>query len=758
MKLKFLYLLPCLVLFTFLQSPAQKPYNKAEFVKNLYWWDSGIKKKPYSWYRTEPGLTMAQNILSWQDNGTGWPLMGTSHQPFEGDSTLAGPWGMKAAIVKASLNEMRFLTRGFIATQDSAYLTSLLGGLDYILDAQYETGGWPRAYPDMTKTDYYRYVSFNDDVVSDMLYFLQEIQTEKDYRVIGEDNLERAKDAYNRGIDFILKSQIMVNGKRTAWPQQCDPDTYEPKSARAFEPASISGGESANVLLFLMDIKKPSPEVKGAIEAGVQWYRDSQINGLELIKTKEDVMVQPNNSAPPLWARYYEIETNTPIFAGRDGIIKYNLAEIEQERRRGYQWYNNNGTKVFERYEEWLYERKWDDQPTTNVDQSKVTPYTLPDPLILENGKKVKSVKTWESKRRSEILSLFEQNQHGVIPSDSINIQYDVLELEGEGMNGKSKRTQVNLTFPDHPDKYPIRVLIHTPANEDKPVPTLLHISFTPNSLLFDEPGIQEDSVWNKKFDARIPDKEALLLRDIKPEKFIESGFGVVTVYYGDIEPDYNHGGKLGVRPLFGVNDPRKDNEWGAIGAWSWGLSRVMDYLQSFEGIEGSKIALSGVSRLGKTAIWTGARDERFAMVIPMLSGEGGAAISRRNYGETIADLTKPSRYHYWYAPKYSDYAFDVDKLPLDGHMLLSLIAPRPVLQIVGSTDTWSDPKGEWEAAKAAEPVYELFKKETLTQDEFPEPGKPILKDMGFFMHDGKHTVLDEDFEVMIQFMDLHFR
>ncbi len=268
----------------------------------------------------------------------------------------------------------------------------------------------------------------------------------------------------------------------------------------------------------------------------------------------------------------------------------------------------------------------------------------------------------------------------------------------------------------------------------------------------------QKSYSWNVQQQIRIPDREARLLKDIHPEHFIKKGYGIATVYYGDIEPDFDQNGQYGVRSLFDFDGSREPDEWGAIGAWSWGLSRILDYLQTAPAVDGEKIALSGVSRLGKTVLWAAAQDERFAMVIPMVSGEGGAAISRRNYGETVADLTNPVRYDYWFAPKYQEHAFNVDELPVDAHMLLSLIAPRPVLLVVGSTDTWSDPIGEWAAAKAAGPVYKLFGLKGINRDAKPIPGDRFLNDIGFFMHDGGHTVLPEDFEVMTDFMDLHFR
>ncbi|MFB6340356.1 pectate lyase [Saccharicrinis sp. FJH62] len=733
----------------------QKQEKLAEFKRTFYWWPE-ISQKSYTWYTSDEGKQITENILSWQDNGTGWPLMNTARRPFTGDSTLAGPWGMKAALVKATLNEIRFMARAYTATKDERCKTALEGGINYILDAQHKSGGWPHSYP-YRMTDYSHYATYNDDVIPDIMTLLSEIMSMPDYRTIGEDKLKQVKEAYGKGLDFILKSQITDNGKLTAWAQQYDENTYEPKPARAFEPVAISGGEGASVLLFLMDIRKPSKEVKQAIEAGVKFYNDVQINGFKVVRENGDVVIAEDKNAGPLWARYYELKTHKPIFAGRDGIIKYNLSEIEKERRTGYAWYNQNGIKVLNRYAKWKNERKWDSQPATNTDESKVVEYSLPDPL-LSNGKKVKTVKAWEKKRRPEIVKLFEEYQHGKTPDHPIRIKNEVLEKDVPGMNGLSKRTQVRITFPDYPEAHPIRVLLNVPANATGPVPTLLHISFTPNPVLFNEPGIDEDMAWNTRLKIPVPDKESWRLQDTDPKHFIDHGYGIATVFYGDIEPDFDSEGKYGVRSWYKRDSIQHPDDWGAIAAWSWGLSRIMDYLQTDPDVDGSKIALSGVSRLGKTVIWAGASDQRFAMVIPMVSGEGGAAISRRNFGETIADLTNPQRYYYWFAPRYSDYAFQPDQLPVDGHMLIALIAPRPVLLIVGQKDTWSDPKGEWVAAKAAEPVYELYGRKGLEQEEYPEPEKPILNDMGFYMHEEGHGVFPNDYQVMTDFMDLHFK
>jgi hypothetical protein len=182
-----------------------------------------------------------------------------------------------------------------------------------------------------------------------------------------------------------------------------------------------------------------------------------------------------------------------------------------------------------------------------------------------------------------------------------------------------------------------------------------------------------------------------------------------------------------------------------------------MDYFEKDAQIDAEKVALFGISRLGKTVLWAGARDPRFGMVIASCSGEGGAALSRRWYGETIDHMTHPTRYFYQFAGNWRNYKDDPSQSPVDAHMLISLIAPRPLLLQTGDTDKWSDPKGEFLAAVAAEPVYKLLGKKGLETDTMPETGIPILNDLGYFMHSGGHGTLPEDYDIFIQFMKKHF-
>jgi PelA/Pel-15E family pectate lyase len=378
-----------------------------------------------------------------------------------------------------------------------------------------------------------------------------------------------------------------------------------------------------------------------------------------------------------------------------------------------------------------------------NTDEAKVGTYVLPEVLKLADGRPVADAATWTAKRRPQVLDLFAANQFGVTPATRVKPRVEVVERAASGLDGLAKRTQVHLVVGDKPDAPVIRVVLYVPADATGPVPVLLHLGFSPNGIVFKDPGVEEGFGWNVKTRTRVPGSQALLLAGFDAKPFLEKGFAVAHVYYGDIEPDFDGGASFGVRTaLGGVSDPRKPDEWGAIGAWSWGLSRIVDYLQTDPAIDGKKIALSGASRLGKTTLWAAAQDQRFTLVMPLISGEGGAALSRRDFGETIADLTNPARYDYWFAPRYADFAGDPGKLPVDSHMLLSLIAPRPMLLVNGDSDTWSDWKGEVVAAEAARPTYALFDK---------------ADNLATVTHKGGHTVLPEDLAAMAGFMSRQF-
>lgn len=392
-----------------------------------------------------------------------------------------------------------------------------------------------------------------------------------------------------------------------------------------------------------------------------------------------------------------------------------------------------------------------------NYDESNVPGYSLPNPMLLLNGDQVKDAETWYSKRRPEILSLFTTEQFGKYP-DRKNISFKVFDSGTLVFNETAIRKQVTIYFTEDTSNYRANVVIYLPAKTNGPSPLFLKISFSPNCLTFDDPGIKQGMFWNRD-GTRVPTSEGRRFDVLDINKYISNGIGVASIYYGDIEPDFPKGIKYGIRSQFlkpGTSYPAPD-EWGAISAWAWGLSCVMDYLETDKQVDSKKVALFGISRLGKTVLWAGASDERFGMVIASCSGEGGAAISRRQYGETIKHMIDSTRYFYQFCGNRAKYGDDPNSCPVDAHMLVSLIAPRPLLLQTGDTDTWSDPKGEFLAAVAAEPVYRLFGKKGLETEVWPAAGTPILHDLGYFMHAGGHGSLPADTDIFLDFLKMHF-
>jgi hypothetical protein len=394
-----------------------------------------------------------------------------------------------------------------------------------------------------------------------------------------------------------------------------------------------------------------------------------------------------------------------------------------------------------------------------NYDEAKAGSYTLPDPLVLANGQPVRDVRTWTGKRRPEIVRLFEENEYGRSPARPAEMNFDVFDKGTPAFDGKAIRKQVTVYFSADKNGPKMDLLIYLPASASKPVPLFLQISFTANSSVVDDPRVKPGEVWGRD-KKKIPAANGRGFGKLDVIPFLEQGIGVATVYYGDIDPDFAGGVPYGVRKLYlkpGQSEPAPD-EWGSISAWAWGLSRAVDYFETDKGVDAKKVAIFGVSRLGKTVMWAGAHDPRIAMVIASCSGEGGAALSRRNYGETVAHLTAPSRYPYQFCANYAKYAEHVDQLPVDANMLVALIAPRPVMLQTGNTDYWSDPKGEFLAAVAATPVFHLFGEKGLETDQMPAAGQPIMNTVGYLMHDGGHGALPPDYVQYRKFMALHLQ
>ena len=394
-----------------------------------------------------------------------------------------------------------------------------------------------------------------------------------------------------------------------------------------------------------------------------------------------------------------------------------------------------------------------------NYTEAKAGEYTLPDPLTLADGEAVTDAATWIEKRRPEIVRLFEENQFGRCPGRPADMRFDVFDKGTPAFEGKALRRQVTIHFTQDPNGPMMDLLIYLPADANRPVPLLLNLGFAANNLMVRDEGVKVGRSWDPRQMKRVSATRGFGFGGLNVMPVIEKGFGIATFNYTDIDPDAPGCTAHGVRALYlkpGQIEPAAD-EWGAIAAWAWGLSRALDYLETDPGVDAKRVAVTGVSRLGKTVLWAGASDPRFAMVIASCSGEGGAALSRRNYGETIAHLVAPKRFPYQFCQNYQKYARHLDRFPVDSHLLISLIAPRPVLLQTGDTDKWSDPYGEFLAAVAAGPVYKLLGRQGLDTDRMPKAGEPILHTIGYFMHAGGHGSLPADMDVFLSFMEMHF-
>ncbi|MEI6948954.1 hypothetical protein V9K67_17335 [Paraflavisolibacter sp. H34] len=393
-----------------------------------------------------------------------------------------------------------------------------------------------------------------------------------------------------------------------------------------------------------------------------------------------------------------------------------------------------------------------------NYDEALVETYTLPDPLLLPGGKKVTDARTWNTVRRPELVKLFEEQQFGKMPPRPADLRFRVFDTGTPAFGGKALRKQVTVYFTQDTTQHKMDLLLYLPATAKKPSPVLLLLNFSANSTSVEDPGVKAGEVWTRE-GKKIPAAASRSFGKMNVDTFLANGIGVAMVYYGDIEPDFKDGYRYGIRGHYlkpGQERPGPD-EWGAISAWAWGLSRAMDYLETDRQVDAGRVALQGTSRLGKTVLWAGAHDPRFKLVIASCSGEGGAALSRRNYGESINHMTDTSRYYYQFAPNRHQYASHPQLAPVDAHMLVALMAPRPLLLQTGDTDYWSDPKGELLAAAAAEPVYRLFGKKGPGTTEMPPAGATTLfNTLGYYLHAGGHGTIPSDWPVFLSYLKKH--
>jgi hypothetical protein len=399
-----------------------------------------------------------------------------------------------------------------------------------------------------------------------------------------------------------------------------------------------------------------------------------------------------------------------------------------------------------------------------NYDESKVPEYKLPDPLTFVNGKPVTDNSDWYNKRRPEILHLFEEEEYGRIPEFEYNETFVVNDCDSSALNGSAIRKQVTIKIIVNNKNLDINVLLYLPKSKE-PVPAFLGYNFNGNHTVNQDTAIMITPNW-------VMNSEQLGITDHKAsaksrgtgqsrwpaELIIQNGFAMVTAYYGDVDPDFDDGFQNGIHGLiYDAGEKPGPDEWGSIAAWAWGLSRVMDYLETDPSILSQKVAVIGHSRLGKTALWAGAADERFAIVISNNSGCGGAALSRRAFGETVERIN--TSFPHWFCDNFNHYNRKEKNLPVDQHMLIALIAPRPVYIASATEDLWADPKGEFLSGLAADTVYRFFGLPGLDVKTMPEPDHPSLEGyIGYHLRTGKHDITPWDWEQYMKFVRNHIK
>jgi pectate lyase len=310
---------------------------------------SDLLKKPDAWYASAEGRETTACVLSWQTKDGIWPKAAdTARSMKPGNKNNAeGTFDNKS-----TTDELRYLARAHTATRDEVSKNAFLRGLDSILKAQYENGGWPQVYPPGKKS-YTRHITFNDDTMVRLMRFLGEVAVEDRYSFVDPGRRTAASAAVARGVECILKCQIVINGKPTVWCAQHDEVTLAPTLARSYELPSLSGAESAGIVRFLMSLDKPSPEVIRSVKHAVAWFESAKITGIRVEKVNGDRQVIADPAAPPLWARFHDLETGRPFFCDRDGVKKQQISEIGKERRNGYAWYGTWGESVASEYAKW---------------------------------------------------------------------------------------------------------------------------------------------------------------------------------------------------------------------------------------------------------------------------------------------------------------------------------------------------------------------------------------------------------------------
>ena len=400
-------------------------------------------------------------------------------------------------------------------------------------------------------------------------------------------------------------------------------------------------------------------------------------------------------------------------------------------------------------------------QRNVNQDESKVPVYQLPDVLRCVNGEQVISAEQWETKRRPELFNLFATQVYGepfALKNSDISVKYETMHENAQALNGKATCKQVKIVLTKRDMVREIGLLIYLPKTPKENIPVFLSYNFNGNHTVQPDPEILISPSLSK-----ISTRDQTALRGSQSsrwnvEMIVDEGFAVITACYHDVFPDQKDLKDESILPLFDDYATKKADAHAeqAIGAWAKGYSLIMDYIESEPVFDAKRVALMGHSRQGKAALWTGAQDTRFAIVISNNSGCGGAALSKRRFGETVELIT--TSFPHWFCPAFTAYANNEDALPIDQHELIALIAPRPVYIASAAEDLWADPKGEFLSGVHAGVVYQLYGLKGLDTEVMPPINTPIMNHIGYHIRSGIHDVTDYDWKCYMEFAKKHWR
>lgn len=390
-------------------------------------------------------------------------------------------------------------------------------------------------------------------------------------------------------------------------------------------------------------------------------------------------------------------------------------------------------------------------QQAANYDEAKVPSYTLP--AIMEEGQ---SIAHWEKQKRAATLAMFESDVYGKTDLEGVKTSFEIASQDDEALNGKAIRKDITCTLEREGKQHSFSILLYTPKAVKK-APIFLGLNFYGNHTLSTGSGIAISESW-------VPNKEAFFIENNKAtetsrgvrayrwpiEKIIDRGYGLANIYCGDLDPDFDDGFKNGLHSILG------ETTMGTIGAWAVGLSKAMDYLETDTHVNAKNVAVFGHSRLGKAALWASAQDTRFKMTISNESGCGGAALSKREYGERVERIN--TSFPHWFTTEFKKYNSNEAALPIDQHQLLALIAPRALYVATAEDDQWSDPLGQYLSLYEASKLYQAYGFEKLSETPPPLNETRQIGPLGYHERSGKHEVMPEDWANYLDFADKHLK